>query len=111
MNLRKKKKKRIIRYEKEIAKYKEIIENLQIENKYNDYLKEENKKMIDWCFKILNEFNTFDVRTRERITIPIMKQEVSYNIDENFKVNTETIIIPEIVLQKSIYERDKNERN
>lgn len=104
MNLRKKKKKKIIRYEKEIEKYKQIIEDLQNQIRYGDYLKEQNSKLIEWCNKILMEFGTFDVRTRERITIPIMKQEVSYNCTENFRVNTETIVIPEIVLQKRHYE-------
>lgn len=104
MNVRKKKKQKIIRYEKEIEKYKEIIDDLERKIKNDSYLKEENSKLIEWCLKILNEFNTFDVRTRERIVIPVMKQELSYNCTKLLKVNTETIIIPEIVLQKSHYE-------
>lgn len=103
MKVRSKKKK--IKYEKlelENKKYKEIIEQLQQKIKYDDYLKEENKKMIDWVQKILKEFGTQEVGER-KIQIPIMKHKDFIYGDDNMRYKTETIIIPEIVISKSEY--------
>ena len=98
-------KKKNIKYEKlelENKKYKEIIEQLQQKIKYDDYLKEENKKMIDWVQRILKEFGTCEVQEK-RITIPIMKHKDFIYGDDNIQFKTETIIIPEIVISKSEY--------
>ena len=91
------------RLEKENIKYKEIIETLQSKIRYDDYLKQENKKLIEWIQKILEEFGTLDVKNRERVKIPIMKYKYNHYGDNNFKMTTRTIIIPEIVISQSEY--------
>ena len=48
----KRKNKRLKMLELENKKYQEIVENLQNKIKYDDYLKEENRKLIDWVQKI-----------------------------------------------------------
>lgn len=98
----KKKKIKYERLELENKKYKEIIEQLQQKIKYDDYLKEENKKMIDWVQKILKEFGTQEVGER-KIQIPIMKHKDFMYGNENMRYKTETIIIPEIIISKSEY--------
>lgn len=103
MKIRTKKKK--IKYERlelENKKYKEIIEQLQQKIKYDDYLKEENKKMTDWVQKILKEFGTQEVGER-KIQIPIMKHKDFMYCEDNVQYKRETIIIPEIVISKSEY--------
>jgi hypothetical protein len=91
------------RLEKENQKYQEIIEELQNKIKYDDYLKEENRKMITWIKQILKEFGTMEVRNRDRIQIPIMKRKEVYYGDNNFRAPAETIIIPEIIISKTEY--------
>lgn len=82
-------------------KYKEMIDELQNKIKYDDYLKEENKKMLDWVQKILKEFGTYDVNQRERISIPIYKQGDYYYSDEKGRdVCSMTVVIPELVITK-----------
>ena len=70
----KRKNKRLKMLELENKKYQEIVENLQNKIKYDDYLKEENRKLIDWVQKILKEFGTCEVGER-KIQIPIMKHK------------------------------------
>ena len=82
-------------------KYKEMIEELQNKIKYDDYLKEENKKMLDWIQKILKEFGTYDVNQRERINIPIYKcGNYYYSNEKNTGVCSTRVVIPEIVITK-----------
>lgn len=82
-------------------RYKEMIEELQNKIKYDDYLKEENKKMLDWIQKILKEFGTCDVNQRERISIPVYKQSNYYYSDEKIRdMCSTTIVIPELVITK-----------
>lgn len=94
------------RLEKENEKYQEIVRELQIKIRYDDYLKKENEKLIEWVQKILEQFGTFDVNSRERIQIPIMR-----NIDNwsdglhNEPITTETIVIPEISISKISYRK------
>lgn len=98
----KRKNKRLKRLELENKKYQEIVENLQNKIKYDDYLKEENRKLIDWVQKILKEFGTCEVGER-KIQIPIMKHKDFMYGDDNMRYTTETIIIPEIIISKSEY--------
>lgn len=88
------------RLELENEKYKQIIEQLQNKIKYDNYLKEENKKMIEWVQKILKEFGTYEVCERS-VSIPIMKHKDFMYGDNNMRMTTETIIIPEIIIHKS----------
>lgn len=90
------------RLEMENIKYKEIIDELQSKIKYDDYLKEENKKLIDWVQKILKEFGTTEVYER-KVAIPIMKRKNVYYGEDNMRMRTETIIIPEIAISKIEY--------
>ena len=87
------------RLELENKKYKEIIEQLQNKIKYDEYLKEENRKMIDWVQKILKEFGTCEVGER-KVQIPIMRKE-DFMYDDNMRMTSETIIIPEIIIHKA----------
>lgn len=98
----KRKNKRLKMLELENKKYQEIVENLQNKIKYDDYLKEENRKLIDWVQKILKEFGTCEVGER-KIQIPIMKHKDFMYGDDNMRYTTETIIIPEIIISKSEY--------
>ncbi len=87
----------------ENKKYIEIIEELQNKIKYDNYLKEENKKMIEWIQKILKEFGTYEVRERN-ITIPIMKFTNAYSVGESntiMDVTDDIVIIPEIRICKT----------
>lgn len=70
----------------------------------NDILIEENKKLIEWINKIINEVGIYEVKDRKSITIPIYKNPVrTYSgTFEGLKdkmanlVNQEEILIPEI---------------
>lgn len=81
---------------------KDILRN----SNCSSLLLEENKKLIDWIEKILTEFGTMDVRSRERVQIPIYKIEKEYPYKmmnpntEMLRVKEKTIIIPEITLIK-----------
>lgn len=94
----KRKNQRTRRLELENEKYREIIEQLLCKIKYDDYLKEENKKLIEWIQKILQEFGTSQVNDR-KISIPIYKNSINYFID-NALLTEEVVIIPEIRLHK-----------
>lgn len=86
------------RLELENEKYREIIEQLQNKIKYDDYLKTENKKLIEWIQKILQEFGTSQVNDRT-ISVPIYKNSINSFID-NEPLIEEIVIIPEIKLHK-----------
>lgn len=102
MKLRTKKKNaKLKRLELENEKYKEIIEQLQNKIKYDNYLKQENIKMIEWVQKILQEFGTYEVRERQSVQIPIMKHKDFMYGDNNVRMTSETIIIPEIIINKN----------
>lgn len=102
MKLRTKKKNaKLKRLELENEKYKEIIEQLQNKIKYDNYLKQENIKMIEWVQKILQEFGTYEVRERQSVQIPIMKHKDFMYGDNNVRMTSETIIIPEIIIHKN----------
>lgn len=89
------------RLELENEKYREIIEELQSKIKYDKYLFEENRKLIDWVQKILKEFGTYDVNQRERISIPIYKRgNFYYDNARNCEMRSTTLVIPEIVINK-----------
>lgn len=90
------------RLELENKKYKEIIEQLQNKIKYDEYLKEENRKMIDWVQKILKEFGTCEVGER-KVQIPIMRKKDFMYSDNNMRMTSENIIIPEIIIHKSYF--------
>lgn len=81
---------------------KDILKN----SKCSSLLLEENKKLIDWIEKILSEFGTMDVRSKERVQIPIYKVEKEFPYKamdlgtETIRFSEKTIIIPEIVLRK-----------
>ena len=102
MKLRTKKKNaKLKRLELENEKYKETIEQLQNKIKYDNYLKQENIKMIEWVQKILQEFGTYEVRERQSVQIPIMKHKDFMYGDNNVRMTSETIIIPEIIIHKN----------
>lgn len=91
------------RLELENKKYIEIIEQLQSKIKNDDYLKEENKRLVEWVQKILKEFGTYEVRERN-VQIPIMKFENAYSIGENnlvMDITDDIVIIPEIRICKT----------
>lgn len=96
----KRKKERAKRLELENEKYRKIIERLQSKIEYDDYLKEENKKLIEWIQKILQEFGTSQVNDK-KISIPIYKNSINSFID-NEPLTEEDVIIPEIRLHKII---------
>ena len=99
----KRKSQRLKRLELENEKYKQIVGELQDKIKYDDYLKEENKKMIEWVQKILKEFGTYEVRERS-VQIPIMKFENAYSVGEGntiMEVTDDIVIIPEIKICKT----------
>lgn len=98
----KRKNKKINRLQLEIKKYKEIVENLQRKIEYDNYLKNENEKMIKWIKEILKEFGTCDVNQRS-VQIPIMKRKEVYYGEHNTRMKSETIIIPEIIINKVEY--------
>ena len=47
--------------------------------KTNTQLIEENQKLIEWVKNILDTFGTMEVRERNRIQIPVIKQTTTYN--------------------------------
>lgn len=97
----KRKKLKYERLEKENEKYKEITRVLQNKIKFDDYLKKENEKLIEWVQKILEHFGTYNVNNRETVQIPVMRNRDSWIDDlHNNPIYSETIIIPEIVLHK-----------
>lgn len=98
----KRKNKKINRLQLEIDYYKEMVEKLQHKIEYDDYLQVENRKMIEWVQKILKEFGTYDVNQRS-VQIPIMKRKEVYYGDNNARMKSETIIIPEIIINKTEY--------
>ena len=94
------------RLEKENEKYQEIVRELQNKIKYDDYLKKENQKLVEWIQKILEQFGTFDVNSRERIQIPIMRKIDNWSDGlHNEPITAETIVIPEISISKMIYRK------
>lgn len=96
------KNKKINRLQLEIDYYKEMVEKLQHKIEYDDYLQVENRKMIEWVQKILKEFGTFEVNQRS-VQIPIMKRKELYYEENNTRMKNETIIIPEIIINKVEY--------
>lgn len=98
----KRKNKKINKLQAEIDYYKEMVEKLQHKIEYDDYLQVENRKMIEWVQKILKEFGTFEVNQRS-VQIPIMKRKEVYYGENNTRMKNETIIIPEIIINKSEY--------
>lgn len=98
----KRKNKKINKLQAEIDYYKEMVEKLQHKIEYDDYLQVENRKMIEWVQKILKEFGTYDVNQRS-VQIPIMKRKEVYYEDNNARMKSETIIIPEIIINKTEY--------
>ena len=99
---KRKNKNKINRLQLEIEKYKEIVENLQRKIEYDNYLKNENEKMIKWIEEILKEFGTCDVNQRS-VQIPIMKRKEVYYGEHNTRMKSKTIIIPEIIINKVEY--------
>ena len=94
------------RLEQENEKYKAIIESLQSKIKNDEFLEEQNEKLIDWVQKILDQFGTLEVRDRNRIQIPVMRKVDNWsNGIDNGIFTTETILIPEIVINKTSYRR------
>jgi len=104
MKLRtRRKNKRTKRLELEVERYRQIIEELQGKIRYDDYLKEENKKLMEWVQKILKEFGTYEVGDRS-VSIPIMKFENAYSVGEGntiMNVTDDIVIIPEIRICKT----------
>ena len=108
---------------KELHKELEVKENLIKELKSrNDFLEktyknishnsemicEENKKLIQWIEKIIESFDVFEVSNRDRVHIPIYKLSPMPYFDDINKVGRikqETIVIPEIIINKSKMER------
>lgn len=92
--------------EEENIKYQEIVRQLQNKIRYDDYLKKENEKLIEWVQSILEQFGTFDINSRERIQIPIMRKIDNYSDGlHNEPITTETIVIPEISISKMSYRK------
>lgn len=92
--------------EEENIKYQEIVRQLQNKIIYDDYLKKENEKLIEWVQNILEQFGTFDVNSRERIQIPIMRKIDNWSDGlHNEPITTETIVIPEISISKMSYRK------
>ena len=82
--------------------YKDIIENCHC----STLLLEENKKLIEWVERILEEFGTIDVYERHSIHIPIYRKTdyaINQTVNEFKRTKTEIIVIPEIVIQKKQY--------
>lgn len=91
--------------ENEIEKLKKEIRELKLENSNNEMYKHlcnENTKLINWISKILDEVGTLDVDSRDRFKIPVYKKVEEATFDMIFPtiVERETIIIPEIIIQK-----------
>lgn len=84
---------------------KEVLKN----SNCSSLLLEENQKLIDWIEKILSDFGTVDVGSKERLRIPIYKVEKEYPYKmmdpytETIRTSEKTIIIPEITLTKRKY--------
>lgn len=57
--------------------------------------------MIEWVQKILQEFGTYEVRERQSVQIPIMKHKDFMYGDNNVRMTSKTIIIPEIIINKN----------
>ena len=100
---------------KELQKELEVKENLIKELKSrNDFLEktyknishnsemicEENKKLIQWIEKIIEAFDVFEVPNRDRVQIPYFD-----DINKVGRIKQETIVIPEIIINKSKMER------
>lgn len=88
----------ISRKDNEIQAYKEIL----LKSSCSTLLLEENQKLIKWIHDILEQFGTMEVRTRDRIVIPVYKKinfSESMNPDIQ-RTRCETVVIPEIVIKK-----------
>lgn len=90
----------------ELAAYKKLYkEKCENENKTIDNLSKENQKLIDWIYKILNEYGQLSTFKNHSVMIPYYKDEeiCSFGIDTNeFKHQIkETIVIPELIITKS----------
>ena len=63
-----------------------------------------NKKLIKWVEKIIEAFDVFEVPNRDRVQIPIYKlssRPYLDNTNEMVRIRQETIVIPEIIINKS----------
>ena len=86
------------RKEGELITYKK----LNSYEKMNTGLMEENQKLIEWIFNILDTFGTMEVRDRHSIQIPVLKEKYisNYNMDYFGTREKNRITIPEITLIK-----------
>lgn len=88
--------------EKEINRQYNTIKNLQ--TAHNRVL-DENKKLIDWVYKILNEFGELSTNKNISIRIPYYKDEelgcFGINDSRQFNEIRTTITIPELIINKT----------
>lgn len=89
----------------EIEKLKKEVRELKIENssdELHNHLCNENKKLIDWIRKILDEVGTVNVDSTNTFKIPVYKkvEEKAYDTIFPTIVVEETITIPEIIIHK-----------
>lgn len=98
--------------EREKNRYKElyiqnsnIINSLQKEcynlNKNNVELIENNTKLVEWVYKILDNFGTCDFQRGKFFRIPVHRK-AEKNFQDGFSKSyiEETIIVPEIIISK-----------
>lgn len=91
-------KKRLNQYREMYWDLKKSTEELQKDSKI---ILEQNNKLIEWIYKILNIFGTMEIKHRHSIQIPIYTNDSKTIYFEDKILTEETIIIPEIILRKT----------
>lgn len=84
--------------ENENATLRDVLKN----SNCSSLLLEENTTLIKWIHEILEQFGTMDVYDRKRINIPVYRKlepEIMNINSEIRRSETETIVIPEIVIR------------
>ncbi len=82
---------------KEVTANKKIISDLTENNKI---LAEENKKLIEWIEKIINEIGSYEVSERNCIRVPIYKNIKSFGYCFGKSYRNKEIVLPQIVITK-----------
>ena len=89
---------------KELKSRNDFLEKIYKNISHNsEMIYEENKKLIQWIEKIMEAFDIFEVPNRDRVQIPIYKLSAKPSFDdinEVGRIREETIVIPEIIINK-----------